>query len=224
MEALTFWGQAVVKYPHYGFPTFTNWYIGSYTGSAERVYGRCRADNGIPPGQPGHNGHATLLGWQMRCSLDTPQGPFSYGSQTGFFFNGQLRYVCRSASRPVPELDPKNLATPRANGGVCTGNPINCGDANKFQREVDYASSGVFGLRFERHYNSTAARRAPGLGPQWWHSYFRRIEPLPNNRASALRPDGRILTFSLPGATTAQDSDLSNCHRPPYRSQSVIGI
>jgi RHS repeat-associated protein len=94
----------------------------------------------------------------------------------------------------------------------CVGNPINCGNGNKFEREVDYAAPGSGGLRFERFYNSAAAPVTQAMGIRWRHTWMRTIEVTEpaDGRVAITRADGKVLTFIPSGGIWVPDSDVSD--------------
>lgn len=113
---------------------------------------------------------------------------------------------------------------------TCVGNPLQPGYGNKMQRELDYAGSGAFPLRFERVHNS--ARRVPvynwagfadaqGVHANWTHNYERRLvaagptqgndpkaQPASLTLASVSRPDGKSYAFNLVSGVWTSEPDL----------------
>ena len=115
---------------------------------------------------------------------------------------------------PIPAVDlDKNLG-----GANCAGNPINVGIGNKYQEEVDYQGSESFPLTLVRRYNSlgfndSAYSAFRLLGPRWRHSYERTITLLTTpsiTSAAAMRPDGRVLRFTLASGIWVSDADVTD--------------
>jgi RHS repeat-associated protein len=130
--------------------------------------------------------------------------------------SGAGQRVCPSAS-PAYTLDPGGLTcsrerTPKQLGvatarqmGTFLGCPIDCGNGNKFLREVDYAGTGVSPLRFERFYNSASVSDERALGRNWRHTYMRTIVPTEptDGRVEVRREDGKVLVFIPNAALTS---------------------
>ncbi len=105
---------------------------------------------------------------------------------------------------PPPGQDQKAAGVP----GDCNGtNPINGGNGNKFQEEVDYLGGGPQPLEFSRYYNSRFGERRM-LGPRWRHSYDRQLAFSGTSVAYAVRGDGRAFRFVLSGAEWKPDGDI----------------
>ncbi len=101
----------------------------------------------------------------------------------------------------------KNAGQPPSCG---VGNPINPATGNKWQEETDYLSDGRYPLRLTRTYNSTPTLRS-GLGAQWLSAFERKLVAYSQQGyIVAARPNGRIFTFSLVGATWTPDADVKD--------------
>ncbi len=115
---------------------------------------------------------------------------------------------------PPPPEETKQLACSdkcQEKGDGVTGNPINFGTGNKFQRELDYTGAGPFPLSFQRYYNAKSYNTT-SIGPKWRHSYERSVEVYQESATSQIarvhRPDGRILTYNLVSGSWQADSDI----------------
>ncbi|MCQ4163349.1 RHS repeat-associated core domain-containing protein [Tahibacter harae] len=109
------------------------------------------------------------------------------------------------------EVHPVNGPCKKIEGKICpAGNPIDCGDGQKLQMEVDIAANSSSSLKFARYYSSTGFYTAPGsnqppnpFGRTWRHSYQRSIvvetsgPPHNISLAHAVRPDGKYTHFKL---------------------------
>ena len=83
------------------------------------------------------------------------------------------------------------------NGNQCPalGNPINAGTGNKFQKELDYQSSGQDGLVYRRYYNSMGTGLKNRYGEGWSADYWQRIVPQTSTTVELRRPDGQYILF-----------------------------
>lgn len=95
---------------------------------------------------------------------------------------------------------PLSGASPLANGT----NPINTATGNKYQREVDFISSGEMPLMFVRHYNSQLTSTDDHIGQNWRHHYDRSVELINQTTPNGItietevrlsRPDGKIYSY-----------------------------
>ena len=124
----------------------------------------------------------------------------------------------------------KNLGPDPANNSSCpkataanTDNPINIATGNKTAVETDYDGAGVFPLRMLRYYNSKGTR-AGSFGANWRGFYDRSLVIVSTTTkgktttvAEAVRPDGRVLRFTLTNGGWVGDPDIVD------RLQSVAG-
>ena len=76
------------------------------------------------------------------------------------------------------------LSAKKKNELICTrSNPCNPADGNKFQTEVDYASSAVGVPSLTRFYNSTGSHSTDDrLGAGWRHTYSRSLNEVPDRQ------------------------------------------
>lgn len=91
---------------------------------------------------------------------------------------------------------PKNLGKTNDCPQACDGNPINSATGNKFQAETDFIGGTNTGLEMRRFYNSQ--NNVPTtLGYGWRGSWQQSLSiDTPNNRAKAIREDGRVENFT----------------------------
>src|SRR6188768_899962 len=145
------------------------------------------------------------------CDYTPLIGP-SYGSDVQGLPRGQSSNPMTYATGcPVPQgIVDKNPCLSH-----CDGNPINVGMMNKVQVERDLEEGG--GLLFERRYNSIGFHYGamlwyPTLGALWQHNFDRSIQLYTSSSglstAAALRPDGRILKFTLTSGIWTPDADV----------------
>ncbi|NIW57445.1 MAG: hypothetical protein GWN21_20070, partial [Gammaproteobacteria bacterium] len=73
---------------------------------------------------------------------------------------------------------------------------------------MDYLGSGIFPLRFERHYNSILGIQSRREGWRWRHTYERQVF-LDDTTAMVLRETGRTLYFNWDGVNWIGDPDVS---------------
>lgn len=128
-----------------------------------------------------------------------------------------------------PQTNQKSQGNPKAPGQMCmapgasTGDPIDNATGNLYNQEVDWEGSGPFALTMVRSYNSffaiTAAQSGNGLGAyvspmgvDWTFSYAAAILPdsaQPLSSVKTLRPDGRVLTYTLANGVWSSDADIN---------------
>ncbi len=106
-----------------------------------------------------------------------------------------------------------NAASP---GSPFEGDPINTSSGNFYRQETDFDASSA--LTFRRFYNSSP--RAPGsaLGPQWRHSFERRLEILASapeisgagTFMRVMRPDGASELFTRKNGVWSADADVAD--------------
>uniref|UniRef100_UPI00117788EC DUF6531 domain-containing protein n=1 Tax=Crenothrix polyspora TaxID=360316 RepID=UPI00117788EC len=84
---------------------------------------------------------------------------------------------------------------------TCDGNPIDASTGNKFQTETDFVGAENTGLEMRRFYNSqNSAETAFGTG--WRGTWQQSISGLASSgKVQAIRPDGRVETFTKSIAT-----------------------
>jgi YD repeat-containing protein len=106
---------------------------------------------------------------------------------------------------------PKGAFGPNCPAGANGTNPIHGASGNKYQREPDFAGAGSFPLHFERHYNSRDFTPT-ALGTGWRHSYSGVLVISDDagtlSRVRAVRPDGRVLTYTWNGSAWASEADV----------------
>jgi len=91
------------------------------------------------------------------------------------------------------------------------GNPINPGNGNKVQEEVDYVGGGILPLVFARRYNSLGLVPDTTIGRRWRHSFDARVvldDAL--DQALAYRPDGVMHRFARSGADWVPEPDVAD--------------
>lgn len=132
----------------------------------------------------------------------------------------------------TPPLTPTLPVPPKAMGAICPltsssllkGNPCDVSSGNKYQAELDYRGAGTNALQFVRSYNSLASAWAPllavfpkPLGLTWTGTYFQSVAAASVTDSSgthttlyALRPDGRVLTFTLYLGAYVPDADVAD--------------
>ena len=82
------------------------------------------------------------------------------------------------------------------------GNPIGVSLGNKFQKEVDIASSGISPIEFVRYHNSLGYVSS-SFENYWTHTYDRRIEIPADPQVDpvkVIRPDGKKVNFTWNGS------------------------
>jgi YD repeat-containing protein len=146
--------------------------------------------------------------------------PCSAVAQDGIDVRRHREVQCRAGSKFVRLRDGSFLCqapVEESNDGksCCTvGNPINPATGNKYQEETDYVGAGPFPLGFRRSYNSnTAQYRDVGLGAGWTSNYHSRLNFSDAGGlaiVSALRADGKVLTFVRTGADWVPNTSVSD--------------
>jgi hypothetical protein len=84
-----------------------------------------------------------------------------------------------------PDINLKDLGNNNNDCGNCKGNPVNIGQGNKIQREVDLVSLGDGGLEFSRFYNSMAPAWQFNIGTNWTHTYSRWVKLMTDDEVYA---------------------------------------
>ena len=104
----------------------------------------------------------------------------------------------------------------------CIGDPINSATGNEYKDDADI-SLGV--LSFHRYYNSQTSVAPAHIGTNWRHTFDRSIEYLVSNgliTATAFRPDGRELNFTLTSGQWVSDPDVADRLTPQTDSSGAI--
>jgi RHS repeat-associated protein len=121
---------------------------------------------------------------------------------------------------PAIEADREKSTGSCKVGQIRKGDPCDIGSGNQYEAELDYAGSGSFPLRFERHYNSWLALAYPpsstdrwrALGHGWTADYLQKIVHShfgSHETVSVFRPDGQRLMFKPSGANFIADADVN---------------
>lgn len=96
---------------------------------------------------------------------------------------------------------------------TCDGNPIDSSTGNKFQTETDFVGAENTGLEMHRFYNSQNSSET-AFGTGWRGTWQQSISGLASSgKVQAIRPDGRVETFTKSTANTWQwlaDPDVTN--------------
>ncbi len=163
---------------------------------------------------PSGNYHCTVLTQQTTCensgviasaSPTANACPPGYQSRGVPGLNPPEFYTCVPQNNPPPSENENRGFPDEAN--LCPlGNPINPANGNKLLRELDYRSSGLVPLAFERFYNSDSTTPTSTLGPRWRHSFDRSVRFV-NNIAYVFRADGRADAFKAPAGSNTFGSE-----------------
>lgn len=136
---------------------------------------------------------------EPNCPLSTSTTPVGPGT---FYCTGSGGAVDRFCINDIVNAGgPSDPPTPPAPEQCTTfvGNPINAGNKNKYQFEVDIEGTGSFSLRFERHYNSISSYGDSVLGSSWRHTYSRHLRVSDPGVSTAItsaeRADGKVWQF-----------------------------
>ncbi len=152
--------------------------------------------------------------------------------------NPLLGPYCKPPAQPAPAPDKQNGCpwcdshgngsnsggANAGSGSTIKGDPIDAGNGNTHQEEVDYAGVGTNPIKFVRSYNSVDYQCLPttGAGGQyigggWSATYFQILVPVTitdstttYNTVHAYRPDGRILIFNEYNGVYSPDGDVSD--------------
>jgi RHS repeat-associated protein len=160
--------------------------------------------NTTPGGQPG--GGVTPGGdntGNPNGGADTPPpGGDGAGGDPPVLCNGGSNATTEPTATTAPAASPTNATNAATFTGI--GNPIDIGTGNKYQREDDYAGSGVNALHFVRYYNSVLQDQDSGIGYGWRHAYQRALVIAKDHPAvTAWRDDGTQYMFKLEGDKAA---------------------
>jgi RHS repeat-associated protein len=96
-----------------------------------------------------------------------------------------------------------------------SGNPINIGWGNKYQRESDYLEKG---LEITRHYNSRlqlitlygGGTIAQPWGSNWRSNFDRQIITNNSSKTSVYRPDGKLFDYKYNSSWQPADADVTS--------------
>lgn len=144
---------------------------------------------------------------------DSQGYPKVYTTTESMYANG-----CPAPAVDADKIPPCPSCSGGSSEGLVAGNPINLALQTKAQEEVDYRSPGPSPLTFTRRYdtnafNDDAFMPNRTLGPRWRHNYDRlvsRITVGSVTTARVMRPDARILKFSLSGGLWVPDADIED--------------
>lgn len=92
----------------------------------------------------------------------------------------------------------------------CTGDPINAATGNQFEDQQDISLGA---LSLHRYYNSKTFVTQSHIGTNWRHTFDRSIQYSASGgqaTATAVRDDGRELTFTLNGGQWTSDPDVAD--------------
>jgi YD repeat-containing protein len=115
------------------------------------------------------------------------------------------------ALQTVLRLVSKNQGAPEPENGCPVGNPVNPANGNKYQKETDYAGSGLFPLRLERYYNRGNHSLVRAFGARWSSNYHAMLHDFTfsgSRVVTAIRPDGKWLEFRPAGSAWTSDPDV----------------
>lgn len=104
----------------------------------------------------------------------------------------------------------------------CIGDPINSATGNEYKDDEDISLGA---LSFHRYYNSQTSVAPAHMGANWRHSFDRSIEYLVSNgltTATAFRPDGRELNFTLTSGQWVADPDVTDRLTPQTDTSGAI--
>lgn len=141
-------------------------------------------------------------------------------------YGAQLSATCPSgytfdanSGQCLDNHDLSNNGPPPCNGGT---NPINIGQGNKYQADVDYFGAGAFPLRFVRNYNSQDSFSVAN-GFQWLHSHSRVLKISADlSQVNAFRPDGKAYLFSQSGTSWIAPANVNDSLAAIYDGSNNI--
>ncbi|QQQ01283.1 RHS repeat-associated core domain-containing protein [Lysobacter enzymogenes] len=140
------------------------------------------------------------LGHPEHCTYTPSAGWLNIGGGNWYF----VKY----SADPQNARPEKNMGAPDC-PGQCFGDPINAGNANKFESKVEYRGDGPFPLEFSWTYNylllwDTLPPNAYVLGGNRTFNYGSRATrwALPTGAARVFisRPDGKVAAFKKPAS------------------------
>ncbi len=167
------------------------------------------------------NKFASDRGWTGGCGDFPDRGYYEVGwdqeagasSGDPFYFGGF--YTLASAI-----VQPAKNAGPPKCKGQCFGDPINAGNANKYETKLEYRGEGTFPLWIEWTYNYFSSNLIPAdaqaFGANRTFNYGTRVWPMTWAVAyptmMVLRPDGKIERFRKlqPTAGWSADADVGS--------------
>jgi YD repeat-containing protein len=173
--------------------------VGGLAYMCDPIWYGCSAFSGFEAGRAGPGGWSPgffTIDVQIRA---TPQDPCCFGKTYKFTYDANAK-----PRPPLVDLG-KNSGPPSC--PIRAGNPIHVGTGNNYNSERDYLGSGVFPLKFERHYNSILGIQSRRDGWRWKHTYDRAVF-LDDSTAIVLRETGRALYFNQAGTDWLGDSDV----------------
>lgn len=148
--------------------------------------------------------------WTGRPVNGIPATPCGDGGGLGYMGVGNS---CASGILQSPGVCAPPLIDPPKNPGpppciAQAGNPISCGNGNKYETRVEYEGAGDFPLAFGWTYNSISGGGLEAydfevLGVNRVHSFAQRIVVHSSPQLSTariLRPDGKTLSYNLAGS------------------------
>ena len=97
---------------------------------------------------------------------------------------------------------------PCDNGNCGFGNPINVGNANKFQIETDFTDPNGL-LSFVRTYNSKTVPEHSNVGAGWHHNWAASVSNFYGPQALLRRPDSKEFIFRLIAGQWKPDVDVN---------------
>lgn len=114
--------------------------------------------------------------------------------------------IANASSRTLSAGAPTFIAAPpesmrgRRQGQSTVADPVDTASGNFIHEETDIASpSGVYGMAWERTYNSRSAASGP-LGRGWISSFSDTVSSLPEGGARLTKADGRVIEYAPDGS------------------------
>ena len=104
----------------------------------------------------------------------------------------------------------------------CIGDPINSATGNEYKDDEDISLGA---LSFHRYYNSQTSVAPAHMGTNWRHTFDRSIEYVPSiglTVATAFRPDGRELNFTLTSGQWVADPDVADRLTPQTDTSGAL--
>ena len=158
-----------------------------------------------------------LSAWALSNVPGSSAMHYDYISVSGKFYFIDTFGACGGGASTTPASEAgKSLGNPKNNSGcaICgdlpSGDPIDLGSGNMFERVDDYRTFGANPLGFTRYYNSMAATNtfANTLGNNWRSNYDRYLRIASATSVIAERADGRQLTFTSTNGVWTGDTDV----------------
>jgi len=119
----------------------------------------------------------------------------------------------KDGTGPRGSRENASLANGENPGSPFEGDPVNASTGNLYRQETDFRAAS--NLVFRRFYNSSSIVASSNLGPQWRHTYDRRLEIRRSDMAGsqqmidAFRPDGGVIRFVLADGVWKGDQDVA---------------